>query len=803
MQMEQVLMHQEGTAVSPSAALPARLQTDNPSKIQADPYNNLNGIIRRRTASWTSRILLPLLTLLAALQVAQSHKTKTSDFYELRPGQTERGQNITHILNSFFTKGYDKRVRPNYGGPPVKVGVSMQIVSISAVSEVQMDFTSDFYFRQSWRDERLSFPETNELSQMTVGAEVAGKIWVPDTFFANEKTAYFHIATTPNTFLRIGSDGDVYRSIRLTVTASCPMDLRYFPMDRQSCTIEIESFGYTMSDIRYSWRDGEKSVGISEEVQLPQFKIQGHVQKASEISLSTGNYSRLICEIRFVRSMGYYLIQIYVPAGLIVVISWVFASLLEYAAVGYLGKRVAMRKSRAQQLARFQDRKRQQRVLRQLGPSVDEMSPENDPLLTKNYNFNFTAQAPWGGGATAPTPSYRPSTHQTREHSSAHQRDRTHLDGRKTSHMSLSGGGHLNPNGRERDAVSGGLKLHHTEASLKHAHHNAPHPLQEGGNKSHYYHGAKHYLLVDKNKNTYSQDQNKVDEIEKQIRSEHYSSSNPGGGTQLAGTGSANLNMKLNSVTPRGPTSSLPTGGATISYYNTINSKHLLGERQPQSNHNNSSNLNIMSNANLINSNYNMTNNVNMFNMNMLDNHYNLNVNNYLNQQMNSLNLSNLANGGQSGGGNGGGGGGHNIAGNNIGPPPSHYATMPLPTHHREGRSRLTTIDHLNNSIINPLAMDEMRLGGLNQCDSKVSRKASLSPDAIGGGSIGGGALLSPGVESVLLQNPNKLCGVNPSDIDKYSRVVFPVCFVCFNLMYWVIYMRISDVKYAEPTVLH
>lgn len=90
-------------------------------------------------------------------------------------------------------------------------------------------------------------------------------------------------------------------------------------------------------------------------------------------------------------------------------------------------------------------------------------------------------------------------------------------------------------------------------------------------------------------------------------------------------------------------------------------------------------------------------------------------------------------------------------------------------------------------------------MGGLNRCDSKVSRKASLSPD-IGGS---GGAPLSPGVESVLLQNPNKLCGVSPSDIDKYSRVVFPVCFVCFNLMYWVIYMRISDVKYAEPTVLH
>ncbi|CAN8012709.1 unnamed protein product, partial [Ixodes pacificus] len=29
--------------------------------------------------------------------------------------QTQRGQNITQILNAFFTRGYDKRVRPNYG----------------------------------------------------------------------------------------------------------------------------------------------------------------------------------------------------------------------------------------------------------------------------------------------------------------------------------------------------------------------------------------------------------------------------------------------------------------------------------------------------------------------------------------------------------------------------------------------------------------------------------------------------------------------------------------------------------------
>jgi gaba receptor invertebrate, putative (fragment) len=76
------------------------------------------------------------------------------------------------------------------------------------------DFTSDFYFRQTWRDHRLSFNAKQGIKELYVGAEVADRIWVPDTFFANEKSAYFHEATTPNTFLRINATGEVLRSIR-------------------------------------------------------------------------------------------------------------------------------------------------------------------------------------------------------------------------------------------------------------------------------------------------------------------------------------------------------------------------------------------------------------------------------------------------------------------------------------------------------------------------------------------------------------------------------------------------------------
>ena len=167
----------------------------------------------------------------------------------LRPGQpgasggeaADLGANVSRILKSFFDHGYDRRVRPLYGGTPVQVLVSMHIVDISSVSEVLMDFTSDFYFRQVWVDDRLSFQPQKGIEELCVGAEVADKIWVPDTFFANEKSAYFHTATTANTFLRIKNNGEVLRSMRLTVTASCPMELQYFPMDRQTCKIEVES----------------------------------------------------------------------------------------------------------------------------------------------------------------------------------------------------------------------------------------------------------------------------------------------------------------------------------------------------------------------------------------------------------------------------------------------------------------------------------------------------------------------------------------------------------------------------------
>ena len=79
------------------------------------------------------------------------------------------------------------------------------------------------YFRQFWQDPRLSFDRRPGLDKLVVGAEYIKLIWVPDTFFVNEKTAYFHDATTDNQFVRIFHTGDILRSIRYGITKSHPV----------------------------------------------------------------------------------------------------------------------------------------------------------------------------------------------------------------------------------------------------------------------------------------------------------------------------------------------------------------------------------------------------------------------------------------------------------------------------------------------------------------------------------------------------------------------------------------------------
>lgn len=97
----------------------------------------------------------------------------------------------------------------------------------------------DCYFRQYWRDTRLKFQ--GPMKTLSLSIKMLERIWRPDTYFYNGKHSHIHTMTVPNKLLRLTQDGDILYSMRLTIKASCPMQLRNFPMDRQSCPLILGS----------------------------------------------------------------------------------------------------------------------------------------------------------------------------------------------------------------------------------------------------------------------------------------------------------------------------------------------------------------------------------------------------------------------------------------------------------------------------------------------------------------------------------------------------------------------------------
>ncbi|KAI8488261.1 Glycine receptor subunit alpha-3 [Branchiostoma belcheri] len=80
--------------------------------------------------------------------------------------------------------------------------------------------------------------------------------------------------------------------------------------------------GYTTKDLMFTWAAND-SVQLSDDVELPQFVIDGIKTTTCTKVYSTGSYTCIQATFNLARQMGYYLIQTYIPSLLYVILSWV------------------------------------------------------------------------------------------------------------------------------------------------------------------------------------------------------------------------------------------------------------------------------------------------------------------------------------------------------------------------------------------------------------------------------------------------------------------------------------------------
>lgn len=225
------------------------------------------------------------------------------------------------ILDSLLRQ-YDRRATPtNHLGKATQVECKLYVRSLGSINPDTMDYQVDLYLRQHWLDPRLHHPQLLEPLDLN-DPNLVKAIWKPEVYFPNAKDAEFQYVTVPNVLVRIDPGGQILYMLRLKLKFSCMMELSKFPLDEQVCTMEIASFSKTTKELVLRWKE-DNPVDISGEVKMPQFEIFKVVPAKCQETFHIGNYSCLLAELHLKRSLGFHMVQSYLPTILIVVISWV------------------------------------------------------------------------------------------------------------------------------------------------------------------------------------------------------------------------------------------------------------------------------------------------------------------------------------------------------------------------------------------------------------------------------------------------------------------------------------------------
>ncbi|TRY89810.1 hypothetical protein DNTS_018560 [Danionella cerebrum] len=241
---------------------------------------------------------------------------------QIRKDEKLYPENFTRILDRLLD-GYDNRLRPGFGGPVTEVKTDIYVTSFGPVSDVEMEYTMDVFFRQTWVDRRLRYDGPVEI--LRLNNLMVTKVWTPDTFFRNGKRSVAHNMTAPNRLFRIMKNGTILYTMRLTISAECPMRLVNFPMDGHSCPLKFGSYAYPKTEMIYTWTKGpQHSVEVPpESSSLVQYDLIGQTVSSETIKSITGEYVVMTVYFHLKRKMGYFMIQTYIPCIMTVILSQV------------------------------------------------------------------------------------------------------------------------------------------------------------------------------------------------------------------------------------------------------------------------------------------------------------------------------------------------------------------------------------------------------------------------------------------------------------------------------------------------
>ena len=252
------------------------------------------------------------------------------------PDCPEDGSDENECKIMSFKKGYDKKY------PSIKsknISVSMEVIDMIAINELNMDVTVEIKIAMKWYDSRITFRNlkpTHHENQLD--NEEKKQIWKPELLFLHSKgiqrhtwTLTVHREGSPQLdsltninedYLYPGNDNPIRMVDYFVVKLGCKFNLDMYPFDTQRCPIILKRPGRFYNQFVMNWHEPPT---------VNNFRLTQY-DNLDKLGYDNNNLSKttIIVEIILCRKISYHIVNIYVPTLCLILIAG-FTLFIDYS----------------------------------------------------------------------------------------------------------------------------------------------------------------------------------------------------------------------------------------------------------------------------------------------------------------------------------------------------------------------------------------------------------------------------------------------------------------------------------------
>jgi hypothetical protein len=215
-----------------------------------------------------------------------------------------------------------KSKRPDEWFGPTEVRFFIFVADIDEIADADQNFMANIFLGLEWNDRRLAAPGSQPRQLPLVD------VWNPRVLLANRQGL---VSKSLPDVVHVKADGTVTYYQRYTGRLSQPLRLSDFPMDTHSFTIQFTATGYEADELTFSPapvnRKGLKlkveGGAMADRLSLPDWKVLSYDTTTEAFNPIEGaNSAGFAFEFIARRYVAYYLWQVLLPLGVIVIMSW-------------------------------------------------------------------------------------------------------------------------------------------------------------------------------------------------------------------------------------------------------------------------------------------------------------------------------------------------------------------------------------------------------------------------------------------------------------------------------------------------